>query len=132
MIGLQRIEVEGKRFVLLAESEYERLCRESGETADAADDLPPLPSPDDNGRMPAVAYARASIARDLIRARRGAGLSQRQLAESSGVRQETISRLESGKHSASPRTVDRLTTAIDAARKSRKRKGVIRDRRRRV
>ena len=29
MIGLQRIEVEGKRFVLLEEGEYERLCREA-------------------------------------------------------------------------------------------------------
>ena len=32
MIGLQRIEVEGKRFVLLEEGQYERLCREAGET----------------------------------------------------------------------------------------------------
>ena len=30
MIGLQRIEVEGKHFVLLEEREYERLCREAG------------------------------------------------------------------------------------------------------
>lgn len=130
MIGLQRIEVEGKRFVLLEESEYDRLCREAGETSDATDDLPPLPEPDADGRVPAVAYARASIARDLIRARRGAGLSQRELSELSGVRQETISRLESGKHSASPRTVDRLTAAIEAARRSRKRKRVVHSRRR--
>ena len=31
MIGLQRIELEGKRFVLLPEVEYERLCRGAGE-----------------------------------------------------------------------------------------------------
>ena len=27
MIGVQRVEVEGKRFVFLPEVEYERLCR---------------------------------------------------------------------------------------------------------
>ena len=31
MLGLQRIEVAGKRFVLLEEPVYERLCRRSEE-----------------------------------------------------------------------------------------------------
>ncbi len=122
MIGLQRIEVEGKRFVLLEESAYERLCREAGVAADDDEELPPLPEPDANGRVPAVAYARASLARDLIRARKGAGMSQRQLAEASGVRQETISRLEGSKHAASARTVDRLLGAIEAAHAAKRRK----------
>ncbi len=59
MIGLQRIEVEGKRFVLLEEGEYERLCREAGEAVDVEEqDLPPFPKADSRGRFPALEYAR--------------------------------------------------------------------------
>jgi transcriptional regulator with XRE-family HTH domain len=39
------------------------------------------------------------------------------LAELAGVRQETISRLETGKHSASPRTIEKLDKAISAESK---------------
>ncbi len=99
MIGLQRLEIKGKRFVLLEETEYERLCREAREAV-AEDDLPPLPKPDKNGRFPAVEYARTALARDVIRDRKGVGLSQQQLAYLAGIRQETLSRIESGKHLA--------------------------------
>jgi hypothetical protein len=44
MIGLQRIEVAGERFVLVEEAEYERLCAKASETVPLDDgDLPPLP-----------------------------------------------------------------------------------------
>jgi DNA-binding XRE family transcriptional regulator len=119
MISLQRIEVEGKRFVLLEETEYERLCRDAG-VAVANDALPELPQPDERGRVPAVEYARISLARDLIRQRKGLGLSQARLAELAGIRQETLSRLESGKHSANSRTVDKIMDAIEAEQKRRK------------
>ena len=113
MIGLQRIEVEGKRFVLLEEGAYERLCREAGEVAAAdEDDLPPLPKPDKRGRYPALEYARISLARDLIRARKTAGLSQQQLASLARVRQETISRLETAKFSPRPVTIDKALPLI--------------------
>ena len=120
MIGLQRIEVEGKRFVLLEEAEYERLCREAHRATELPDeDLPPLPEPDKNGRFPALEYARVALARDLIRARKGAGLSQQRLADLAGIRQETVSRLEAGKHTANPRTVDKIMATIEAQRRSR-------------
>lgn len=50
-------------------------------------------------------------AKALLRARRKAGLSQRELAERTGVAQPTIARIESG--AASPRceTLDRLLDA---------------------
>ena len=117
MLGLQRIEVAGKRFVLLEEPIYERLCRDAGQAVRDDDVLPPLPSPDANGRFPAVEYTRISLARNLIRDRKAAGLSQERLAELASVRQETISRLETGKHSASPRTIEKLEKAIAAASK---------------
>jgi hypothetical protein len=72
MIAWQRIEVQGRRFVLLPETEYDRLCREAGEAPAIDDkDLPPLPKPDNHGRFPALQYARISLARHLIRDRKG-------------------------------------------------------------
>jgi DNA-binding XRE family transcriptional regulator len=114
MIGLQRIEVEGKRFVLLPETEYDRLCRGAGEAAALEDEeLPPLPKPDKHGRFPALQYARISLARDLIRDRKSVGLSQQRLADQAGIRQETLSRIETGRHTASPKTVEKIMRVIE-------------------
>ena len=42
--------------------------------------MPALPKPDKHGRFSALQYARISLARDLIRDRKGVGLSQQRLA----------------------------------------------------
>jgi DNA-binding XRE family transcriptional regulator len=116
MIGLQRIEVAGQRFVLLPEGEYERLCSRASESVPLTDDdLPPLPKPDKHGNFPAVEYARVSLARDIIRDRRAAGLTQAELAKLAGTRQETISRIESGRYTASVKLVDRIDRALKKA-----------------
>ncbi|HUY90236.1 MAG TPA: helix-turn-helix transcriptional regulator [Pirellulales bacterium] len=116
MIALQRIEVAGQRFVLLPEAEYDRLCAKASELAPVTDDnLPPLPKPDKQGRFPAVEYARVSLARDIIRDRRAAGLTQQELATLAGTRQETISRIESGNYTASHKTIDRIDRALKKA-----------------
>jgi DNA-binding XRE family transcriptional regulator len=120
MIGLQRIEVAGLRFVLVEEAEYERLCAKASETVPLDDaDLPPLPKPDRQGRFPALEYARVSLARDVIRDRRAAGLTQQELARQAGTRQETISRIESGNYSASPKLMGRIDEVLQAAIKSK-------------
>jgi DNA-binding XRE family transcriptional regulator len=118
MMPMQRIRVAGRRFVLVPEADYERLCREANKRVDQGD-LPPLPKPNKKGRLPAIEYARISLARDLIRERKALGLSQQRLAGLAGLRQETLSRLESGKHTASIRTVDRLSSALDRERRKR-------------
>jgi DNA-binding XRE family transcriptional regulator len=113
MIALQRIEVAGQRFVLLPETEYDRLCSKAGESVPLNDDdLPPLPKPDKQGRFPALEYARVSLARDIIRDRRAAGLTQQELARLAGTRQETISRIESGNYTASHKLIDRIDEAL--------------------
>jgi ribosome-binding protein aMBF1 (putative translation factor) len=116
MIGLQRIEVAGQRFVLVEESEYERLCAKASEAVPLDDsDLPPLPKPDKQGRFPALQYARVSLARDIIRDRRAAGLTQQELAQMAGTRQETISRIESGNYTASSKLIDRIDRVLQAS-----------------
>lgn len=116
MTGLQRIEVAGHRFVLLPEQEYDRLCARASETVPVTDDdLPPLPKPDKQGRFPAVEYARVSLARDIIRDRKAAGLTQQELAALASTRQETISRIESGNYASSHKTIDRIDRALKQA-----------------
>jgi DNA-binding XRE family transcriptional regulator len=99
---LQTIEVKGKRFVLVPEEEFERLT-----------DLPALPEPAADCSVDAIAYARASVARDLIIARRRAGLTQGQLAKAAHVRQETVSRLESGLQTITDATMNKLWKVLD-------------------
>jgi DNA-binding XRE family transcriptional regulator len=52
------------------------------------------------------------FAAKLKQARTRAGLTQQQLGEASGIPQSHISRLEAGLHSASAKTVERLTKAL--------------------
>lgn len=123
MIASQRIEVAGQHFVLIEEAEYEKLCARAGEAiAFNDDDLPPLPKPDKKGRFPALEYARISLARDVIRDRRAAGLTQQELADLATTRQETISRIESGKYTASVKLIERIDDVLQAALKERTRK----------
>ena len=99
----------GKRFVLVEESRLRRL-EELARLAES--ELPPLPPADANGNRPALEYIRASIARDIIKERRALSLSQERLAKLAGIRQETLSRLESGKHSPTVRTVEKIERAL--------------------
>ena len=108
------VEIEGRRYVLVEESELRRLER-STRGKRKGNGLPPLPAPDEEGNVPALEYVRASIARDIIRERRALGLTQEQLARLSGVRQETICRLETGLHSPTVRTVEKIERALKRA-----------------
>jgi DNA-binding XRE family transcriptional regulator len=98
------IQRNGKRFALVPIDQYRKLIEDRN--------LPPLPPADGHGNREALAFARATIARTLVRDRRAAGLSQQQLAKIAGVRQETISRIESGKQTATVRIIDKLDRAI--------------------
>ena len=114
----QVVEVRGKRFVMVEEAELRRLERQARR---AESQLPPLPPADAEGHRPALEYIRASIARDIIKERRALGLSQKRLAELAGLRQETLSRLESGKHSPTVRTVEKIDCALKRYAKSKRR-----------
>ena len=112
MTAQQTILVDGKPYVLLPHEEYERLA-----TLAKAADLPPLPKPDAAGNYPAVEYARASLARKTIRDRVAAGLTQRKLAQLAGMSFEHLCRIETGKHTPSVPTIDKIDRALKQAAK---------------
>jgi DNA-binding XRE family transcriptional regulator len=109
-----RLKLAGREYVVLPREEYERLTG----LARVAE-LPVLPEPDEGGNYPAVDYARASIARSVVRERVEAGLSQRDLARLAGVRAETLCRIETGKHTASTATIVKLEQALKRAAKGK-------------
>src|SRR5262245_64723421 len=82
---------------------------------DGESDLPALPPADENGHFPAIETARVLIARQVIRARKAAGWTQSELADRAGVRQETISRIETGKHSPGLKTMAKIDRALKQA-----------------
>jgi ribosome-binding protein aMBF1 (putative translation factor) len=117
-MAVQSLVVGGRRFAVIEWSEYERLARHAARRTAEARTTPevlPLPEPDAQGHVPAVEYARASLARKLALARRAAGLSQAELAQRAGVRAETISRLEHGKHTPDARTFALIEKALATA-----------------
>jgi len=114
---LQKMKIEGKRCVAIEETEFRRLERLAKRAENPL--LPSFPPADTKGNVPAFEYMQVSIARDIIKERRALGLSQLQLAEMAGLRQETLSRLESGKHSPTVRTVDKIDQALKRYAKSK-------------
>ena len=95
--------------VILPENEYERL--RGGRTTEESD-LLPLPRPLANGNYPAIEYARAVTARDIITARHRLRLPQAELARRSGVRVETLNRIERAKLTPSVATMQKLDRAL--------------------
>jgi DNA-binding XRE family transcriptional regulator len=109
----------GKQFALVELNELRRLESLAAKVDSDAIELAPLPIADAQGNRPAVAFARASLARSIRQERLAAGLTQQELALAAGVRQETISRLESGKHSPTVRMVEKIDRALQSAARKR-------------
>lgn len=112
-----QLTIGGRKFMVIEESEYARLLASStGNKAVTDRELPPLPEPDARGNVPAMEYARASLARRLIIERKSRGWSQTELARRAGVRVETINRLEKARNTADRATVRRIENALSARR----------------
>jgi len=77
--------------------------------------LPPLPEADADGNYPAVEYAKASLARNIIRGRVEAGLTQLELAKRADIRNETLCRIERGQQTPSVATIARIEKALKQA-----------------
>jgi DNA-binding XRE family transcriptional regulator len=105
----QNARLRARLRALAAEKAKQRVGR------DQADTLPTLPPPDTGGNYPAAEALDVLLARQIIRRRHAAGWTQAALAHHAGVRPETVSRIESGKHAATVATVDKLDRALRAA-----------------
>ncbi|HEX5242902.1 MAG TPA: helix-turn-helix transcriptional regulator [Tepidisphaeraceae bacterium] len=98
---METITRRGQKFVLVPVQSWERLTQ-----------LPPLPRQDANGNVDAVEYARASIARGIISRRMAMGMTQADLSRESGVRVETLNRIERAKVTPDTRTLVRIDKAL--------------------
>ncbi len=109
-MSVQSVQLDGKPYVIFSRDEYDRLT-----TLAKAADLPPLPEPNASDNYPAIEYARASLARKIIRDRVAVGLTQRQLAAKAGIPVETLCRIETGKTIPRIPTVDKIDRALKQA-----------------
>jgi DNA-binding XRE family transcriptional regulator len=106
------LELAGRRWVILPEKDFKRLAAKAAEGG-----WPQLPRPDAQGNYPAVEYARASLSRKIIKARRMAGLTQAELARRAGIRPETLNRIEKGKTTPDTATIAKIQRALEAAQR---------------
>lgn len=116
---MQKVKLAGKPYVLIEREEYDRLRRLA-----KVGEMPALPQRGADGTYPAIAYGRASIARGVVRDRLKLGLKQKELADLAGIRVETLSRIESGRHTPGLATIEKIDAALKAAgRKKRAKAG---------
>lgn len=105
---MKTMELEGTTYVLVPQEAWDKLSR--GEV-----EMPQLPPADPNGNRDAIGYARAAIARGIIRDRVAAGLSQAELARLAGMDRATLNRIEKAKVTPDVKTVGRIDKAIRKA-----------------
>lgn len=108
-MSVQTLTVAGKKFAVVPFEDYQQLLKGAAPNETG---LPPLPAPLPDGTYPARALMRASIARDIIRRRRAAGLSQAQLARRAGIQPAVLNRIEKAKVDALTPTVDKIMGAL--------------------
>lgn len=111
------IEVDGKRFVIVPEEEYDHLCERAAVIGDVS--LPELPARLASGNYPAVQALRVGLARKLIQRRWNLGLSQAEVARRAGIRSETLNRIEKAKVTADTSTVAKIARVLDKAERKK-------------
>jgi ribosome-binding protein aMBF1 (putative translation factor) len=118
------LEIKGEQYAVVPMKEYRRLVSARGsvgrELAAPVDEdqMPPMPPRRANGDYSAIQAARVSIAQDVIRARRAAGLSQAELARRAGIRAETLNRIEKAKVTADVATMEKIDGVLGRVEKS--------------
>ena len=83
----------------------------SGAHQEADTEVVAIQNGQDAAREPVGNFANA-VAKLVASRREALGISQRELAKRAGVSHTVISRIESGEHSPSPRTLERLAEAL--------------------
>jgi len=109
MSAIQTLDIRGRKFVVIPESECRRLTKRP------ASAVPPMPTISPDGTYPAADAMRAMMAQKISAARNAVGLSQDALARRAGIRVETLNRLEMGKHTPELATMAKIDKALDNA-----------------
>ncbi len=107
-VACKRLELDGNRYVILRESVFENLCQRAGVERVNAE-------ASDSSAAAGLDMDRTSLAEKLKRRRHAAGLSQAELARLSGVRPETLNRIERGRTTPDFATVRKLVIAMNEA-----------------
>jgi DNA-binding XRE family transcriptional regulator len=110
-MSVQTLTVARRKFALVPYEDYKLLLK--GAKPDESG-LPPLPKVLPSGNYPVREFLRVSIARDIIKGRRKAGLSQAELARRAGIQPAVLNRIERAKVDAETATVDKILGAINA------------------
>jgi DNA-binding XRE family transcriptional regulator len=105
-IDYRTVELDGVRYVIVRESEFEWLCRTAGLRRE-----PPIG--EDETDATGIDLDRSSLAEKLARRRRACGLSQADLARRAGIRPETLNRIERGRTTPDFATVRKLVVAMN-------------------
>jgi len=106
---LKTVTEKGKKFVLVP---MEAWLNIAGGTAA----MPPLPPADADGNMDALEFARATIARGIIRDRLAAGLSQAELARRAGMQPAVLNRIEKARVVPDESTMKKIDAALSGRR----------------
>lgn len=107
------LQISGRRFVIVPETEYDRLRQRADVAGDV--DFPELPAKLPSGNYPAMEALRVGLARKLIKRRWAVGLSQAEVARRAGIRSETLNRIEKAKVTADTATVTKISRVLDKA-----------------
>lgn len=102
------VKIEDTELVILTRKSFDELMEKAGV-------LPPLPTPDADGKRPALQTCNMIIARKFVARRMKTGLTQKELARRAGVRLETICRVEGGKQRPNRETILRIDAALKEA-----------------
>src|ERR1035437_10199663 len=102
---LQTISIANDELVVISRKDFNHLMEKAGM-------LPAFPRADAHGNIDARTAIDVSLARDLVNDRIRRGWTQTELARRSGIRLETISRIESGKHAPRQETLLKLDRAL--------------------
>ena len=110
------VKLDGRDYVIVPRDEFDRLV-----SLARVGEMPSVPGADAEGNFAALAYGRASIAREIVRRRALLGMSQRALASEAGIRFETLCRIETGKSSPNSATMTKIDRALVRGEKTAER-----------
>ena len=97
----QRILLDGKAYVVIAEDEFRTLTRPH-ESANTMDELNAFNVSDQR------------LADRLVQRRRESGLTQKDLAHRAGIRVETLNRIEKGRTTPDFKSIRKLVIAVNS------------------